>query len=531
MKLTPLKDGYYRLGPFAEPHEQLEEIPALRAAAGHYVGRIDAIAAACKIVGRPLPVRAAPLQDGHWLPGIDYRQYQQDGVMRILDIAKMAGGGALLADDMGLGKTLQALTAMRAVIDGGGRALVVAPAAALETWRDELTKWGFQSFAVLTASPLKKNKAEWATAPEKRIVVCSADYRMIERSVQAAFPDAYPQAMLFDEMHRFRGRDSLRSQTLSDYAPLAQFRLGMTATPQMARPRDWYSPLRMLFGSRFGAKHDFDRRYCAGQHNGYGWENKGASNLEELKLRLGYYMVRREKHEVAKELPPLSRQVRWVDADPKAVRAYEAYKLGVGRHALQHAMDMTLRAKAIEAMRLAAESRKFFLTTWRVADAQYMHETLDAEYDTPSVLIHGGIDVTKRADLLRYARAKGIGVVATIDSTAEALNLQGIASVGICHAIDYVALKMAQMEARLHRLGTVDPIMWYYLAMRDTIDLDIVRTVVNRMDQWVQVMGKGKRAIMEAFADYIDGAEIEQEEKKLLLSLYGEMSSVRGDEE
>jgi hypothetical protein len=194
-------------------------------------------------------------------------------------------------------------------------------------------------------------------------------------------------------------------------------------------------------------------------------------------------------------------------------------------------MDMTLRAKAIEAMRLAAESRKFFLTTWRVADAQYMHETLDAEYDTPSVLIHGGIDVTKRADLLRYARAKGIGVVATIDSTAEALNLQGIASVGICHAIDYVALKMAQMEARLHRLGTVDPIMWYYLAMRDTIDLDIVRTVVNRMDQWVQVMGKGKRAIMEAFADYIDGAEIEQEEKKLLLSLYGEMSSVRGDEE
>ena len=47
----------------------------------------------------------------------------------------------------------------------------------------------------------------------------------------------------------------------------------------------------------------FAKRYCAAERNDYGWETRGASNIEELTVQLHGVMLRRSKDDVL-ALPP-----------------------------------------------------------------------------------------------------------------------------------------------------------------------------------------------------------------------------------
>ena len=47
----------------------------------------------------------------------------------------------------------------------------------------------------------------------------------------------------------------------------------------------------------------FAKRYCAAERNDYGWQTRGASNIEELTVQLHGVMLRRSKDQVL-ALPP-----------------------------------------------------------------------------------------------------------------------------------------------------------------------------------------------------------------------------------
>jgi SNF2 family DNA or RNA helicase len=68
--------------------------------------------------------------------------------------------------------------------------------------------------------------------------------------------------------------------------------------------------------------------------------------------------------------------------------------------------------------------------------------------------------------------------------------LRDVASYGIMHSIDWVPNKMVQAEGRLHRMGQVGNVHWVYLAMKETMDAAVVRTVIMKMDYWRGVMGQ-----------------------------------------
>lgn len=497
-------------------------IPGLRVLPeGKLRGAVDALAAAAALTSKKYPPPSFPLLEGvKWRK--ELRDYQRAGISFLVRCLN-EHGGAILADDMGLGKTLQTIEAIRTL--SPRKTLIVCPAAARETWRDELEKWGVKGAVVLSASQTKAAKEDWKRAADARLVVCSYDHRMIARAFEAAFEHELPEMLVLDEAHRIRGRESKRSKELKDSANMARWKLAITATPQYNRPRDFYQLLHTLFGYRFGSQYDFDRRYCGweSRRDGGSGLNTGATNTDELKLRLSFYMLRREKADVAKELPPLTRQVRWVDGTTEATKLYQSVQMGLSSRTIQRALESTLVGKMEEAYQLAEEARRFLLVTWLRAHARQMQRELENR-GVPCVCITGDMSTESRAAALKLARSKGWGVVGTLDSMAESLNLQGLASVGIMHAIDYLPLKMAQAEGRLHRLGQTDPVLWYYLAMRDSIDVQIVSKVVNKLDQWRAIMGKkSNRALRDALGDHVDGAGAEQAEAELLRRLYEEM--------
>lgn len=505
--------------------DKIEDIPGLRVFAREQFARggIDAIAAACKAIGitPPKADSSSHVEKGTLPKGV--REYQIKGIEWLIGTITKHGA-AILADDMGLGKTLQTMCAVRAMREG--RVLVLCPAAALETWRDELFKWGVRKLdtVILSSSSLKAARAEWERSLSAQWVVCSYDHRMVERCMELAFQSEMPEFLVLDEAHRLRGRNSKRSEMLESVRPLVSKVIAITATPQFNRPRDLFQLLRILYGYRFGNQFEFDKRYSGahpGKWGGLEYPKHGSFNADELKLRLSYYLLRREKRDVAHELPPLTFQVRWVDPTSEARKEFLKCQMSIGKGSLHAAVAATLKGKVQECLDLAVEARRFVLATWMKTHAREFHRMLSGELETPCVLITGDMPTIERASQIRLAEAKGWGVVATTDSISESLNLQHVASVGILHALDWVPLKLAQLFARIHRLGSVDPVIWYLVAMRETVDQIIMDTQVSKLDQYRNVFGqKSHREIRHALADEV---AIEKAEKEALKLIYEAM--------
>lgn len=115
----------------------------------------------------------------------------------------------------------------------------------------------------------------------------------------------------------------------------------LTGTPLTNRPRDLF-PLLQLVAHPMGKSFlSFAKRYCAAEHNGFGWVTDGASNLAELRVQFHIVMLRRTKDEVL-DLPPKLRT--WV---PVTVPQ------GTARKEMRRVLDMLLAGSLSRARGIA----------------------------------------------------------------------------------------------------------------------------------------------------------------------------------
>jgi hypothetical protein len=174
----------------------------------------------------------------------------------------------------------------------------------------------------------------------------------------------------------------------------------------------------------------------------------------------------------------------WLDGDSSGAKALQSALISRASATTQAALIATLEAKIPAACELAAQARRFLLVTWMREHANKISKLLSLD-GTPNYVITGEMSHEQREKVAKRAAEEKVGIVATLDSVWQSMDsLKHVASVGIMHALHYQWLKMAQGEARLHRIGQTDPVHWYYLACRDTIDELIVRQIVEKMDQF-----------------------------------------------
>ena len=240
----------------------LDGIPGLRVREQTAVGLVDAIAAACAVLKLAAPHRnpVEPREDAFLFP------FQSAGVARLLEITQRCGG-ALLADDVGLGKTRQALTYTKI---RGGRTLIVCPAYVRRSWESEILKLQPNANVITRDTlPTKARRQHYETNSLGATYVITS-YELAQHAIRECFSHSFPTTLVMDEAHYLCGRNSKRSRALAEIAALVPYKLALTATPAWNRPRDFYSLLRVLFGSRFGSPSAFDFRYCAGAINEYG---------------------------------------------------------------------------------------------------------------------------------------------------------------------------------------------------------------------------------------------------------------------
>jgi hypothetical protein len=206
-----------------------------------------------------------------------------------------------------------------------------------------------------------------------------------------------------------------------------------------------------------------------------------------------------------------------------AIHEFKSAMLHRQRGSAFKALEATLEAKMEPVMQYAADAKRFLISTWQKKHAYFMCEELNKR-GTPCLLITGDLSDKARKLAVEEAVAKQCGIVATIDSTGTGVDgLQHVASIGLMHALDYVPLKLRQMEARLARMGQPDPVQWIYFVMKETMDAHVENTVLNKLDQWTNLFGVDEaKDISHALGGTSSNKTIEDVEREALALIYAE---------
>ena len=528
--LTPplysLGAGYFspKLREVARKIPGLEWKGAYRAIVGH-IDAIECAAGTLKAMGLRVDDGAIenikPDDYSHNLPAsyARSRDYQKTGIDFLI-----ANGvaGALLADDCSLGKGHQSLRAARAFRH---RTLIVCPAHVRGVWErlpglgddegGEVCKWWPEAHK-------KGILAPYGVTPEPLnpdALVCIIHYDILYAWVDA-IREWGPETGILDEGHVAQGQESRRSDALRAVMEGCRVRMALTGTPPTDYPKDFWNLLDILSPGRFGKFFDWGRRYCggfqeeikiAGGTTRTVWNFKGKSNTDELRRRLHWMTLRREKSDVAKEMPPQTRQIVDVTVKPNA-RHMPNFHYFKKTAAIRKSLDLAADAKFPHVLNLIRghlrEGKKVVAFTWRKEIAE---KIVGQCSDVASVaeFIHSGVSQSKRSlHIQRVKQATGAALLTgTIDSCGTGIDLS-FAYVGVFAELHYVPRVLLQAEGRLHRIGVLESVLIQYVIARGTTDELIQAAVIRKLSMRDALIGEGADGLKD---DLSAGDETEEE--------------------
>jgi superfamily II DNA or RNA helicase len=241
----------------------------------------------------------------------ELRHYQESGLSWLWFLFRHGLSG-VLADDMGLGKTVQALSMLLKIKNEHGHkpALVVAPTSVLPNWEREMQKFT-PALEVLTWHGA--DRREWLEKLQHADVVLTS-YALIRRDVTDLQKVNF-RTVILDEAQNIKNADSATAQACKSIE--ADHRIALTGTPLENRLTELWSLFDFLMPGFLGTADGFHDRF---EHP---IMVQGDMTVRErLKRRIHPFILRRLKTEVAKDLPPKTEVVTWVDMDPGQAALY-----------------------------------------------------------------------------------------------------------------------------------------------------------------------------------------------------------------
>jgi superfamily II DNA or RNA helicase len=280
------------------------------------------LAKLCADLDEPPPPeldRVRPLLDGftgipevHTAVAGELRPYQQRGV-DWLTFCRDAGLGCVLADDMGLGKTIQAL-AVLSKRNTKGQTLVVSPTSVLFNWLAEAHRFR-PDLSVATYHGSRR-------ALDTGADIVLTTYPLLRNDIDLLAPVAW-QTVILDESQMIKNPDSQVARAA--YRLRADWRLTLSGTPIENRLDELWSQLHFTNPGLLGGRADFQERWAEPIVTGDG----GAA--ARLRERIRPFVLRRMKREVARELPPRTDAVMYVELDDAERVTYDAIRAATQR--------------------------------------------------------------------------------------------------------------------------------------------------------------------------------------------------------
>ena len=411
----------------------------------------------------------------------ELRPYQQTGV-DWLAFCHEAGLGCVLADDMGLGKTIQALAVLR------GKTLVVSPTSVLFNWLAETRRF-------------RPDLSISSYHGTRRALDTSADVVLTTYPILRNDTDELANVMwdtvILDESQTIKNPDSQVARAA--YRLRARWKLTLSGTPIENRLDELWSQLHFTNPGLLGGRADFQERWA--EPIGAG----DAAAAARLRERIRPFVLRRMKTEVAKELPPRTDAIMYVELDETERITYDAIRAATQREIvtlLEAGGGIMAALEALLRLRQAACHSALLPPGLRgganletSSKLERLLEALeDAVADGHRALVFS--QWTSLLDLIEpHLQAAGIAFVRLDGSTVDRAGVVGefqseggppvmllslkAGGTGLnLTAADHVFLVDPwwnpavedQAADRAHRIGQDKPVMVYRMVARDTVE-------------------------------------------------------------
>lgn len=394
-----------------------------------------------------------------------------------VDFIEDVGGRCLLSLDQGLGKSPTSL--VWAYEKELKKVLIVAPASVVFKWQNEVSKWmpGYQSQVVTNS------KMALLNVPVTIISYTLMTIRILELRYKGW------DLVIADESQYLASNSSQRTKAMKQIQ--SKYFLALSGTPFLNRPIELFPTLHIINKAEWPDWFRFGRRYCDGHQEFGRWDMSGASNLGELRERLGKVMVRKLKRDVLKELPDMTRSIIPISFSNKDYARKWKEFLGAARQGRYQVntniltqLSILRQIVGLEKVSAAVELAESILETPDRKVVLYAHHRevvskLQNGLDKYSpLLIVGDVPAEIRAQNTALFQTNPAFRVMIISSA-------GGEGIDLYAAQDLILVERAwnpgkeeQICARLHRLGQKGAVVVHVLLAKGTID--------ERMDRLIE---------------------------------------------
>jgi len=243
------------------------------------------------------------------------RPYQLDGY-RWMRTRQNAGLGACLADDMGLGKTIQTLCLLQSLKEQGEilPTLLVMPTSLLYNWEMEAKKFTPQ-LRVLVYSGPQREKLQ-VQVKKTDLILCS--FGLVRSDIDWFEKQEFSYVIL-DESQAIKNPQANITKAVQKLN--AKYRLVMTGTPLENSTMDLWSQMNFVNSGLLGTQKYFK------DHFQVPIEKKADGDMKKrLYFLIKPYLLRREKRQVAADLPAKMESITYCGMSEEQERLYDKTK-------------------------------------------------------------------------------------------------------------------------------------------------------------------------------------------------------------
>lgn len=458
-------------------------------------------------------IEPIPINDIPEMPNLNFdislatgnmRPYQEQGVARGIQLKRYING-----DEQGLGKTLQSIATVYGANQQGEvtfPCLVICPSSTKINWQREWQQWTGKKALVLD----DKVKSTWHRFYERGmndIFICNYE------SLKKFFVDFMPakgkmkssadiimnqhaalfKSVIIDESHRCKDPSTQQAKIVLQLCRGKEWVILLSGTPVVNKPIDLYPQLAIMDRLReFGGKKVFLERYCEG--------GRGASHLKELNYLMNMHcFFRREKKDVAKDLPEKQRQTILCDITTRALYNKASNEFvqfledkGLNDAEIAKKLNGEILVKMNELKRISAlgkinEVREFVDEVMDSGEKLIVFCSLHAIVDEmlkhyPNAVTVTGRDTmqSKQVSIDKFQndpackliicniKAAGVGITLTASSRVAFIEYP------------WTYADCVQCEDRAHRIGQVNNVMCTYFLGHKTIDEDLYQLIQEK---------------------------------------------------
>ena len=405
--------------------------------------------------------------------------YQKIGVEFLIN----NNGKAILADQMGLGKSVESLAYI--LHTKKKKTLVICPASVKYVWEGEIEKFTDLKSFVIDA------KMELSDISVDQHDIIIVNYDILRKFYHLLLKTQF-DCVICDEFHYIKNIRAKRTRLAMMLAKKIPSVLLLSGTPLLSRPIELFNGLNLMDPFKWNNWKKYSIRYCNGRQGYWGWEARGATNIDELRSKINRYFLRRTKDEVLKELPPK----RFIDYPVKLDNGtWEKYQLAEKSFIeyLRNVKKKKIRQLDVQALKLVKLNElRQICTHGKVSVAKEIIQgivdsgektivysmynkplkDLHNEFKDISVLLLGSTPTIERKQIVEefqnnadikifFGGTKSAGIGITLTAASNVLFLD----------YSWVPSDHKQAEDRAHRIGQkAESITIYQLFSKNTID-------------------------------------------------------------